>query len=1142
MSKRVFFPADVPWRANVARDIAKLRKEVAGEPSRRAFLLGAGALAVAVNEYIDLNRAYAAFLHGGGAVSSVQAITNARTGTTYQYLPQAIYTGALTGDTILIPAGTCAPAYPSTSYSDYRQTNSSALGFAGSGGSQTGNMFLGPRWTSGGTWSNASNAAYLTLQGVGTANNGRAAFSPPYATLTADYNPGDTVAFLNDVTNWPDPPHGGESFVAFGDGSAFIYHNFGYALNYSGIDRAHNKLTGITGANAPNIPIPAGTMVVIGPPNGKAIFVSFSPNPGNTFTNIEIWGAAGFDIHGSVGPIRQGFYGPGDTPVGSTTLNNCYLHDCMMGFGVGDGMLGDGVFAHFFGSEFYRMGIPNGFNHNIYLGAQSECIMDGSYTHFTMGVHLFKSRAATNFIRYTRNTGERTDANTGGNESCNFDLPNGGLLYVIGCPIEQSLNAANHAVQTSEEGNSGSEGNSLHPIQENYIIGNTIVGPGNGTGFNGGTGAGFGVGWAPITCWNFGINNPELPKMSSSVAGALPARRYFAANTVTANGQESNGSYLYGYFGDGAVVNELSIPAKSVAGVASPVARTGATGFNTYIGYSDPILYQNPDQSAPFSSGNTWFWDVAHTLPVFTKASAGSQPQRKIYVGITYQFPLGESVNLATLSYSLFGMGGFDGAYNAISPANFYTGSWFQIDANSRVTIKSPPSVPGAIGWNIYVTEYPTGSPNQIPPANGVVTPVSKQNTSGPIALGTDWTEPAGGFITNATGMPNLFRQNSSPQTIGTPWTEPTTGLVNHHATAGELVWQRRVGTVNGGACIDEWWAVAPTPGTYTITVWPAYWCHMNVSCVAIKGALSTTWPFASDLNAPAGAPNNVTPPTVTFTETNAVVVACFRALNGGSLGTAGAGYTQISSTGLLNTEYQKFTSSGTKSVTQTGGLTNDPWAADAVIIGSGGGVDATAATTSAAGANSVQITITTAQVNDILILHAVSDFVVNMAAVGQVWSPPLTQIVLGSPIVNVQNNAIANYYAGSPAGGVTKAGGGGIGVAATQGPIPSGYLTQNNNVQFNNYSGSESTFLTPLWASVIADETQSNYDYRPKSGGPLIGAGLGPGSSPEGQSLVPIYQLELFGSPTPGTPIPAKTPRPSTSGSFDAGAFEFGI
>lgn len=90
---------DAIWRANLRRDAEKLGREL----TRRRFLGAAGA-AMAV-EYTALRKTYAMFLRGGSPVPrDVKEITNTRTGITYKYIAQAIYT-AETADEIILPAG-----------------------------------------------------------------------------------------------------------------------------------------------------------------------------------------------------------------------------------------------------------------------------------------------------------------------------------------------------------------------------------------------------------------------------------------------------------------------------------------------------------------------------------------------------------------------------------------------------------------------------------------------------------------------------------------------------------------------------------------------------------------------------------------------------------------------------------------------------------------------------------------------------------------------------------------------------------------------------------------------------------------------------------------------------------------------------
>ena len=70
-----------------------------------------------------------------------------------------------------------------------------------------------------------------------------------------------------------------------------------------------------------------------------------------------------------------------------------------------------------------------------------------------------------------------------------------------------------------------------------------------------------------------------------------------------------------------------------------------------------------------------------------------------------------------------------------------------------------------------------------------------------------------------------------------------------------------------------------------------------------------------------------------------------------------------------------------------------------------------------------------------------------------------------------------------------------------------------------------------------FADE--NNYDFRlTSSSAALINQGANPGTDPHGYSLVPVHMNQVFGLPTPGTPLPALATR--TDSGVNVGAFQY--
>jgi hypothetical protein len=308
---------------------------------------------------------------------------------------------------------------------------------------------------------------------------------------------------------------------------------------------------------------------------------------------------------------------------------------------------------------------------------------------------------------------------------------------------------------------------------------------------------------------------------------------------------------------------------------------------------------------------------------------------------------------------------------------------------------------------------------------------------------------------------------------------------------------------------------------------------------VAIKGATNTDYPFSTGLtvgglNAPITQTSTPSAPTIDVPEGHSVVVAAYR-----GTGTAGSGFTQIDTNlNVLNAQYKICsTSQSGLSIPQSGGTTGDYFLGDAIVTGAGGGVDGTASVTSSTGPTKVSTTITTTQSDTILIAFINCDIIGNgsISTIDQISFPPATQIQTGAPIGLFENNLVGNFNPSYTGGYLSNPG---------TFTFPSGTVTVGgHNLSVNTFNGS--TFSAPLFSAVFTD--QPNYNYTLTGGSPAIGAGADPGSNPHpanfvGASLAPAYELKIFGLPTPGTPIPAKTARPNTAGVFDIGAFESGI
>ena len=1047
--------------------------------TRRSFLkqsVSTAIAAYATAHVISAKEALAHRLVSAGSIPSVglTAITIARTGTKYALLRQAI-AAAISGDTIQIPAGTYAPDYPQYPYAywDHYWTSSNVS-------SGYGFMYI---------------SFPLTFTAVGAANNGRAKWEMPYVTLTADVPANTAAPWTAQVVSTASLT----GYVAAGDLSGALYYSLlnpgaaaawdsgaGAPVSASGIGWSSMTSTTLSMVNnSPPVDMPAGTILRMGVYSGQGFIVPVASNPGIVLNNIEILdtlgGYAGDPVHNTnATPIYQlqdtGFASD-PTSTGSVTANNCYFHHCAMGPRGSGCALGSGAFIHLFNTELYENGfsvVLPGVTHNIYVPEVDEFILDNCYSHHTMGVHLVKDRARSSFITYSRITGERTDqSNTVA--SCNIDVSNGGLTYIIGCQFEQETYITNFLINYCAEG-------AINPIQELYVVNNTCVGTPLGgeysynTGFLQATPP-----WTPVAISNFGVGAPGNPTIQQTAGGSLSQTNYAAAlSLVDATGAETGSSSSAA----------LTVSANNLLKIISPIFRTGAIGWNSYASYADPVMYFTGAYPIPDATC-CFFYDAGFTQPAITEASSGSLPSRALAIGITYLFGSTESVNAGTSAASPY--------YN---PASWII---YTTTANDQVTIKSPPSVPGATGWNIYASN----GQHQYSALNGQVganNSFTKQNAS-PIAIGTDWTEPSTGMVYTAGQMvQNWYRQNSSPIALATNWTESTSGLANNNPV--RLKWFCRIFSSNYGQT-TIWYAQAPAQLTnYVATL---YGANNSATAFSISGVTG----FDSNASFPQEAPS-----TGTFSTTGTDTIVLAIAENGGVWGTPPAGWTALP--GASTQIYYKTFSSPQSGVSI--GAANQPMFLDA-LTGSAPAIDGTPVGMVGIADHVAQLTISNANAGDFIIVVANTYY----ALIGIDSTLPIfSSSVSGSPIGYVDNN-IAEYFcnsSGTDNGWINQ----------------TGFLTVGSHNVQTNYSTNVS-FTTPSYNTPVPGfNNQSNYDYNLVLGSVAIGAGTNPGSSPESYSLVPAYQISYVGLPSPGTPILALVARPNTGGVFDAGAFEYGI
>src|SRR5437867_3696163 len=151
------------------------------------------------------------------------------------------------------------------------------------------------------------------------------------------------------------------------------------------------------------------------------------------------------------------------------TVLNCYFHNNQDGI-LESNIAGSNIVIK--NSEFYQNGVSNpklragyGFTHNLYIGHCASLLFEYNFTHHANVRHLLKSRAAVNYIRYNRITGQN------GTDSYESDLPNAGTSYVVCNDIQQGPNTGNSTILSYlEEGT-----NSNNPGLDLYVVNNTFV-------------------------------------------------------------------------------------------------------------------------------------------------------------------------------------------------------------------------------------------------------------------------------------------------------------------------------------------------------------------------------------------------------------------------------------------------------------------------------------------------------------------------------------------------------------------------------------------------------------------------------------------------------------------------------------------
>lgn len=169
----------------------------------------------------------------------------------------------------------------------------------------------------------------------------------------------------------------------------------------------------------------------------------------------------GFDFEGAAVPDRNG--AGIRLEKGSLLVRNCSFMRNEMGLLTSND---PATVLEVESTEFAYNQRPDGHNHNLYAGQIARLSVTGSYFHHAHIGHLLKSRAAVNHIYNNRLTDEAD-----GTASFELEFPNGGLAYVVGNVIAQSIRTENpHLISFGAEGYKW-------PRNEIHLENNTLVNP-----------------------------------------------------------------------------------------------------------------------------------------------------------------------------------------------------------------------------------------------------------------------------------------------------------------------------------------------------------------------------------------------------------------------------------------------------------------------------------------------------------------------------------------------------------------------------------------------------------------------------------------------------------------------------------------
>lgn len=144
------------------------------------------------------------------------------------------------------------------------------------------------------------------------------------------------------------------------------------------------------------------------------------------------------------------------------TVRYCYFHDNENGI-LSGAVAASKITVEY--SEFNLNGAGDGYSHNLYIGKIDTLLFRYNYSHHCKVGHELKSRANVNYILYNRFSNEAT-----GTASYEVDLPNGGLVVLMGNVLQKGTNANNSNMVSY-----GVEGLTNNAPHNFYLINNTLV-------------------------------------------------------------------------------------------------------------------------------------------------------------------------------------------------------------------------------------------------------------------------------------------------------------------------------------------------------------------------------------------------------------------------------------------------------------------------------------------------------------------------------------------------------------------------------------------------------------------------------------------------------------------------------------------